>query len=220
VTVPIRNRRRRAGGEGRHRRTQAERRATSEHRLLVATAEVIVERGWANASLAEIGRRAGYSHALVNHLFGSKLALVKRLNDAVDQYYAERSLPALADRTGLDAVTEFVKLYLSLVTGPDALARVHIVLWAEAIAGAPDIRPSRAAWDRRFRTGIATMIANGLADGSVVAGIDPNAASVAVVGMLRGVAMQLLLDPGMTSLAAGQGAVVELVRSLLEPDTP
>jgi AcrR family transcriptional regulator len=73
----------------RRRRTQPERRAESEQRLPPATAELIVERGFGQLSLSAIGERAGYSHALVNHLFGTKAALIERLNDIVDELYRD-----------------------------------------------------------------------------------------------------------------------------------
>jgi AcrR family transcriptional regulator len=54
------------------RRSQRERRTDSEHKLLRATAELIVEHGLGSLSLAAIGQRAGTSHSLVNHLFGTR----------------------------------------------------------------------------------------------------------------------------------------------------
>jgi AcrR family transcriptional regulator len=197
-------------------RTQAERRAASERRLLVATAELVVDRGLAGSSLAEIGARAGLSHALVTHLFGSKLGLVERLNDLVDEFYGEHIGAVAHDRRGVDVLAELGRLYLALVTGPDVLGRVHLVLWAEAIAGAADVRPSRIAWDRRFRDGITTVLRDGVADGSIRADLDPAAAAVLVVGLLRGVALQLLVDPSVLDLAVAQAAVVDAIQSLVQ----
>jgi AcrR family transcriptional regulator len=202
------------------RRTQAERRAASERRLLLATAELVVERGLAGASMAEIGARAGTSHALVTHLFGSKAGLVERLNALVDEFYGERAGAAVAGLPGLDALVETARRYLALVTGPDVLGRVHVVLWAEAIAGSTEIQPSRVAWDRHFRDGIARVLTDGIADGSVRAGIDVAAVSVAIVGLVRGVSMQLLLDPAAADLATAQGVVGEAISALVRPAAP
>jgi AcrR family transcriptional regulator len=199
------------------RRTQAERRAESERRLLVATAELVVERGLAGSSLAEIGARAGLSHALVTHLFGSKLGLVERLNDLVDEFYSERIGAVVHDRHGVEALTELARSYLALVTGADVRGRVHLVLWAEALAGAAEIRPSRLTWDRRFRAGVGQVLRDGVADGSIRSDLDPTTTAVVVVGLLRGVAMQLLLDPDAADLAVAQTAVVDAIRALTRP---
>jgi AcrR family transcriptional regulator len=72
--------------------TQPERVETSNRRLLQAAAELIVEKGWEATTAAEIGRRAGYSRAMVHARFGSKDAIleaflheyVRRLNPDPD----------------------------------------------------------------------------------------------------------------------------------------
>jgi AcrR family transcriptional regulator len=73
-----------SGDPRRGRRTQAQRRAESEERLLRAFAELVVEKGVGQTSLNDIGRRAGSSHTLVLHLFGSRAALLARLTESVD----------------------------------------------------------------------------------------------------------------------------------------
>jgi AcrR family transcriptional regulator len=54
---------------------------------------LIAERGVGRLSLAAIGQRAGCSHALVNHNFGTKAALIEQLNDTVDELYRRRIYP-------------------------------------------------------------------------------------------------------------------------------
>lgn len=195
------------------RRTQRERRADSEHRLVTATAALIVERGFGQLSLAAIGERAGYSHALVTHLFGTKAALIERLNDVVDELYRSHIEPAVAKAEGIDSVESFIETYLGLVTSTDPIARVHVVLWAQAIAGAPDLRASRIAWDRHFRAGVAQIVAG--ATGRDRVDIDCETTAFAIVGLLRGVAMQQLLDPGAVSPSVATNRAVQAVRGLL-----
>jgi AcrR family transcriptional regulator len=195
------------------RRTQRERRADSEQKLLEATAQLIVERGFGQLSLSAIGQRAGCSHALVNHLFGTKAALIERLNDTVDELYRSRMSPAVGGEEGVEAVVAFVKTYLALVTSSDPIARVHVILWAQAVAGAPDLRDSRIQWDRHFREGVADVISR--ATGST--GTDPHCETTAfvIVGLLRGVAMQHLLDPAAVPFPAAIDRAADTVRGLL-----
>ena len=75
-----------SGDPRRGRRTQAQRRAESEERLLRAFAELVVEKGVGQTSLNDIGRRAGSSHTLVLHLFGSRAALLARLTESVERF--------------------------------------------------------------------------------------------------------------------------------------
>jgi AcrR family transcriptional regulator len=195
------------------RRTQRERRADSEQKLLEATAQLIVERGFGQLSLTAIGQRAGCSHALVNHLFGTKAALIERLNGTVDELYRNHLDPAVGGEEGVEAVVAFVKAYLVLVTSSDPIARVHVILWAQAVAGAPDLRDSRIQWDRHFREGVAGVVAR--ATGRT--GVDPYCETTAfvIVGLLRGVAMQHLLDPAAVPLQEAIDRAADAVRGLL-----
>lgn len=195
------------------RRTQQERRAESEQKLLAATAELVVERGFGQLSLTAIGQRAGYSHALVTHLFGTKAALIERLNDIVDELYRSRIEPAVAGKEGLAGVVAFVETYLGLVTSNDPMARVHVVLWAQAIAGTPELRASRIEWDRHFRAGVAELIAR--ATGRSNVDTDCETTAFVIVGLLRCVATQQLLDPGSVSLPTATDRVAEAVLGLL-----
>src|SRR5689334_22411522 len=68
-----------------HRRSQAERSAGTQARLLDATIECLVERGWAGTSTTEIVRRAGVSRGAQVHHYPTKedlvLAAVEHLVD-------------------------------------------------------------------------------------------------------------------------------------------
>ncbi|MET3960825.1 AcrR family transcriptional regulator [Marmoricola sp. OAE513] len=208
------------GPGSRPRRTQAERRAESDRRLLEATAELVVERGIEGTSLAEIGRRAGYSHGLVHARFGSKDALIERLNAEAVRMFTTTTVGRVGDTHGADALRIVGETYLRLVLGPDPVARVHLLVWSEAIATGVGKRPYRAAWDRLFRSSLVSIIEAGIADGSIRPSIDPEAAAVIIVGLLRGVALQLLLDPGAGSAAAVTEVVLNHFDRVLRPAAP
>jgi AcrR family transcriptional regulator len=61
------------------RRTQGERRAEAERRVLQATKQVIAELGVGAVTFAAIGARAGYSRGIVTHHFGSRQNLRQTL---------------------------------------------------------------------------------------------------------------------------------------------
>jgi AcrR family transcriptional regulator len=199
----------------RERLSQVERRAESERRLLTATASLIIERGLNNASLVEIGRRAGYSHALINHLFGSKARMIDRLNDVAFDLYREETELALRGKEGIDLVLAFAETYLRLVTGDDPIGRVQVVLWVEAVSDASEIRPSRVLWDQRFREGVAALVVRACSCSGPE--IDGEAIAFVIVGLLRGVALQLLIDSSAMTVGAAIGGVDDVLRGLLAP---
>lgn len=202
----------------RARRTQAERRAESDAKLLRAAAELVVERGIEGTSLAEIGRRAGYSHGLVHRRFGSKEALVERLNTEAVRLFTDTTLAAIGRARGLPALRIVANSYLDLVQAEDPLGRVHLVVWTEAIARASERRSYRVAWDRYFRSAFAQLIKDARTDGSVRDDVDPDALAMVVVGLLRGVALQLMLDPASGTGSARAVVLDHLTRMLASTD--
>lgn len=175
------------------RRSQAERRAESDQRIVAAAAALIVERGIDGASLAEIGRRAGYSHGLVHHRFGSKEALIERLNAEAMVLFTRHIQERIGTARGVEALRLLADAYLDLVASEDPLARVHLIVWANTVAAARQADPANP--DRTFRAAFALLIRDAALDGSVRADINPEAIAMVMVGMLRGVALQILVEP-------------------------
>ena len=173
------------------RRTQDERRATTEAALLDAASALVVESGVGSLTLARVGGRAGYSRGIVTHHFGSKQALVDALARRVQAGYV----------TGLDAMEPGLERLLALVEGYVALLadatdanRAFLLLWVEA-ASSQELTPIFVERDAGFRAELREDLAAGLADGTVAADVDPEDTAVAVVGQLRGIALQRLVDP-------------------------
>lgn len=192
------------------RRSQAQRRAESEQRLIQACVELIVEQGLANTSLADIGHRAGASHALVNHRFGSKDELADRVIEVATAYYAHVAAERIGAKRGLEALLLVCDVYLDLVVGANPLGRVHVVLWSEAIASTAGRRGAQIEWDRQFRDFLTDLIRSGIADGTIRPELVIAETSLTIVGVLRGIAMQLILDEGI-SLADSKALVRSLV---------
>jgi AcrR family transcriptional regulator len=65
------------------RRTQAERRETTQQKILEAAVRILQDRGFAKATLQEIAREAGVTTGSLQHHFGSKEALVEFVIEAV-----------------------------------------------------------------------------------------------------------------------------------------
>jgi AcrR family transcriptional regulator len=177
------------------RRTQEARRSEAEERLLSAAAQLIAEVGPAGVTLANIGERAGYSRGLATHHFGSKGAMMARLVDSVTSGFREEVFVESASETVLDQALGLVRAYFHELSHPRPANRARLVLWADAVAaGAPDVRAAMLASDRDFRDELAKRIARGVSTGEFAGSVDPQAAATVIIGMLRGVALQSMLD--------------------------
>jgi AcrR family transcriptional regulator len=177
------------------RRTQGARRNEAEQRLLAAAAELIGEIGPAAVTLANIGERAGYSRGLATHYFGSKGAMMQRLVDTVTEQF-QRSI--FLDHQSDSTLAQFLGLidtYFLAMAELKPVNRARLVLWAAAVATpSPDVRTAMIAADREFRGALVDGVARGIAAGEFSDDIDADGLATVVIAMLRGVALESLLD--------------------------
>lgn len=183
--------------------TQEERRALSQRRLLDAATRLIAEQGFSRTTLAQIGEKAGYSRGLVNERFGSKGELVRVLADEFQQYFAhDRLEPALADKHGLEALLVTVDTYLDSVVKSEHLGRAYYELLGESIGLVPEIHATFVEADRALRAGVERTVASAQRAGQIPEDVNAKAFAVFIVGLLRGIVLQWLLDPSGCDLAA------------------
>ena len=204
---------------GTARRTQQERRAEAERRLVQAAAELVGEIGPSAVTLANVGHRAGYSRGLATHHFGSKSALMQRLVDTVTLQFRDAIVEDSSSDSVFDQTMGLVHKYFQVLADLRPVNRARLVLWADAVAtGAPDVRPAMVSADREFRDELAKRIERGVTGGEVPSTVDPHGLAAVVIGMLRGVALQWLLDDEV-DLAACRTEIEQLLRSRLQSPT-
>lgn len=200
-----------------HRRTQEERRSEAEERLLAAAAELISEVGPAGVTLATIGERAGYSRGLATHHFGSKGALMQRLLDQVTHDFREEAFAEAESGSVLDQALGLVRAYFAVLQQPVPVKRARLVLWADAVAtGAPDTRSAMREADRAFRADLAKGIARGVETGEIAGPVEPDAVATVIIGMLRGIALQKMLDDDV-DLEACRAEVERVLKGRIAP---
>jgi len=198
------------------RRTQAERTATAERRMIRAAGKLIAQQGYTKTSLAQVGKQAGYTGGLVSHHFGSKEGLLRELVGRITgRFYADQLRPVLEGRTGLDALCELADAYLGELVLREQRMRTLYVLMGESLGPVSEIHPVFAELNRGFRQNARALIEAGVASGEIRPDVDPDAEAALVVGTLRGVAMQWMADPGCLDLASvGKGLRAALRRNL------
>lgn len=203
------------------RRTQAERRNRSEEALLDAAAELIAERGVEGTSLASIGGRAGVSRGLPTHHFGSKDTLVARLARRAQGRIAaamvadlERQARKLEEVSGLELVHLTVDSYLEIFEHPTPDERALLVMWGSTFPSRSSVEGMVEA-ERRSYEGLAEVIAAGQEDGSIRTDVEPAAAAVLLLGMIRGIAALILTDSAVTDMRSVRRTCDEWVTAAL-----
>jgi AcrR family transcriptional regulator len=149
--------------------TQPERVETSNRRLLQAAAELIVEKGWEATTAAEIGRRAGYSRAMVHARFGSKDAIL----EAFLHEYVKRLNPDPDPKnTGMQQVlAHFDRIEEIYEQDPELLLAMFVATF-EAVK---TTSPLRHRVRDQLKSGAAKVekgLRKGIRDGSVRSGTD------------------------------------------------
>jgi AcrR family transcriptional regulator len=172
------------------RRTQKQRRAEAERRVLDAAMQLIAQHGSKSVTLAQVGEAAGYSRGIVSHHFGDRENLLRAVVHDAQRF----TVPDRA-ASGVDWLAALVRAYLKNVTSRTPAARAFLQMWGEAIAADPILMPLFAEQDARFRRLIASSVRDGITDGSIRSDANPAAAAVFVVGLLRGIGLQLIATP-------------------------
>jgi AcrR family transcriptional regulator len=153
------------------RRSQAERVAESERRLLGAAAELIAEQGYERTTTADICKRAGMSNSMVHMRYGSKEALLEALLSS----YEEAMLGAGPDpnATGLEALMGQVDAVREQHRENPQFMRAFFMIVFETVGAVPQMKPWLIKWLDRYITHIAKLIRGGQKDGTIRADVDP-----------------------------------------------
>ncbi|GAA4548683.1 TetR/AcrR family transcriptional regulator [Pseudonocardia xishanensis] len=188
----------------------------STSRLLDAAAEVIAAGGYHRMTLKVIGERAGYSYGLVTERFGSKEGLLWTLVDSMlHDEDGGLVIPALGASTGVPALHRFVAAIREGWRRRPVHMRALSVLMFEAALPSPILQDAIACLHREMRAVTEAVVRAGIVEGSVPAEVDAAQISRTLLGSLRGVVFQAMLDPDHFSLEQGFDDLDHLVVLLL-----
>jgi AcrR family transcriptional regulator len=174
------------------RRTQAERTAESEQRLLDAAIALIAEQGFEKTTVAQIGKRAGYSHSLVNVRFGSKEGLIKVLFRARWQTRLVPEREEAAD--GLERVVRQVDHVLEIHDADRDGFRAVIMIMLDLPKSTAHLMPWYHTWVERYYDHMIENLQAGVSDGSIRGGLDHRAEAERFVAYATGLCFTWALD--------------------------
>lgn len=179
--------------------TQPQRVEISSRRLVEAAAELITEKGWEATTAAEIGRRAGYSRAMVHARYGSKDAI---LDAFFEHGYVQRVLPGPQPAaTGMDnAVAHFGRIQELYAEDRDFL-RAMFVMTFEAVKTTSPVRMRLQTWLERGVAAVEDGLRKGIVDGSVRPDIDVDLAVSDISTAGFGIAFHWIVMPDRFDLA-------------------
>jgi AcrR family transcriptional regulator len=172
--------------------------------MLHAALEVISERGYADARIADVAERAGVSPALVIYYFKTKdQLLTEAIRYYEDSFYADGQLRMARLATAAARLEEFVAMSCLDAEDPEPGSSWQLWLdfWAQAARNA-EVAGVRQKSDERWREVIASLVQEGQEAGEFR---DVDAANFAIY-------LSTLLD-GLTIQIALEDPVVDSVRA-------
>lgn len=199
------------------RRTHAERREEAERRLLEAALEIVARRGSVRMTLAEVGEAAGYSRGLPAHRFGSKAGLVHALAGYIGERFGQQREKGPKPEPGLDAILGNIHFYFSRKGDAFTATRALLVMMTEScMEPGTDLRQEVAAYNRSALAWFEQHIRTGIERGQIAADNDPAVTAVILLGAMRGVMLQWLVDDRI-KLAAVRDRLLVIAGRVLRP---
>ena len=198
------------------RRTQVERRTEAEQCMLEAARQIVARKGWIGITLAEVGLQAGYSRGLAAHHFGTKAGLLRALAGFVNSRFmdvVEDNAPRR--QPGLDTLLGYIDAYFLRDDAEWTNARALLALMAEGVTVESESAAILAEYNNSVRMTLAKQIEIGIANGEIHADNDPLTTATVLIGTMRGMILQLLLDPSTADPALLHKQLLRLIKTLL-----
>ncbi len=201
--------------DGERPRTQAERRAESDSRMLRAATRLIAQHGSAGVSLARIGVAAGYSRGLPTERYGSKSRLLEAVIDASDNWFQRRLAARLEGKDGLVALRERIRAHIATVDESRMPTVALFLLIIDSAATLPELQPRVQRLNERWRLGILADLEAAQQAGRLADTLDLERHSILILSAMHGIAVQSLIGLATSDiLKAGEDTIRELVDDL------
>ncbi|MGI9328195.1 MAG: TetR/AcrR family transcriptional regulator [Pseudomonadales bacterium] len=179
-------------------RTQEERRQESERRIIRAAIELFSTQGYLRTTLIEVGEAAGYTGGLVSHRFGSKEGLLNAVIDSAARRFFEDQIKPVTESDDIStaelALRNYISTYFDEVFIRESHMRALYVIMGESLGAVTEVQPKIASLNKGMRSRLAAIVQRGIDSGEFRRDVDPKASALLIVGLLRGVVMQYLVD--------------------------
>jgi AcrR family transcriptional regulator len=176
-------------------RTQADRTAESDARMLEAAVRLICEKGPEGATLREVGERAGYSRGLAGVRFGSKASLYRYVVHAIGEEWLGELGAAVGDKVGLAAIRAAVDAHYRFVSQASERIRAFYILWFNSIGPDPELKAVIAHIHARRQQDVEAWLRGGVRQGDVRSDADIAGAARQFCAAIIGVVYQWLVTP-------------------------
>ena len=182
-------------GATRPRRTQAERRAESEREILQAAAILFGRQGYTSTTLEQIGRKAGYSSALVSLRFGSKEGIAEAIVARLQTRAGSEVFEPEEGVTGIASLNRIFSGYSELLRNAEQWMRALFMLMTDSLGPLNGKIDLFRAGNENFAAAIEQAVREGQEAGEIRTDLDPAETAFQILAAVRGATLLWLLDP-------------------------
>jgi AcrR family transcriptional regulator len=195
-------------------RTQAERTALAESRMIKAAIKLLNTVGLQGTTAAAVGLNAGYSRGLAAHHFGTKAGLYRAVLKHVSTIWSDELNSSLGDKTGLDAVATAIDTHLAHALSHPEFIRAQNILWGAALDPSSEFKPNVAEFMQIQRDAVSSWIREGKSKGEIDQKINARRVAEQFYGGLIGINSQWLVSPDFDLAAAYKDFKRNMLRQL------
>ena len=179
----------------RPRRTQAERRAESEREILRAAAVLFGRQGYTATTLEQIGRKAGYSSALVSLRFGSKEGIAEAIVTRLQTRAGSEAFEPEEGVAGIASLNRLFTDYSELLRNAEQWMRALFMLMTDSLGPLNGKIDLFRAGNERFAAAIEQAVREGQEASEIRADLDPAGIAFEILASVRGTTLLWLLEP-------------------------
>ncbi len=204
----------------RGRKTRQEQQADTRDRILRAAAKVFARHGFDGASLGQVADEAGFTKGAVYSNFESKDDLFAslleiRCRESLEEIHRLLEAPGPAE----GRVQAIGDRLTQRVLGDRDGTRLFLEFWSQSLRNPRLRRRFRAIWGET-RAGLARLIEDGASLAGVALPLPADQLVSAAMALYDGLALQMLLDPGLVQPCTLGAALSLIVPGLTPEESP
>ncbi len=175
--------------------TQIERKEISDAKMLEAAVGLIVERGAAQATLKDVGERAGYSRGLAGYRFGNKAGLFDFVLRSVGDEWLAELTNVTEGKCGYQAIAAALDAHIQFCEDAPKHVEAFYRLWFESLAPESQLKTVILGIHKRRRADVIGWIEQGIEGGVVARMTDVELVADHFTASVSGIVYHWMSDP-------------------------
>ncbi len=196
--------------------TQVERKEISDAKMLEAAVDLIVERGAGQATLKDVGEKAGYSRGLAGYRFGNKEGLFDFVLRAVGEEWLGELTSVTENKFGYEAIAAALDAHIKFCEDAPKHVEAFYRLWFEALAPESQLKGVILGIHKRRRADVISWIEQGVEHGLLSPTIEKAVIADHFTASVSGIVYHWMSDPdNLDEMRANHNGLKQVMRAML-----